>query len=99
VRSAEIVARDSTQQSEYYSAGVAPMLDIQGADDPYKPPSATNELVEEFGAGRVSVVRIPHAAHAIIVEQPQAVADAMVACARRLRQPWHGGAASARHRL
>jgi pimeloyl-ACP methyl ester carboxylesterase len=85
VRAAEIIARDSTPQSEYYASGAAPMLDIQGAEDPYKPPSAANELVEEFGAGRVSVVRIPHAAHAIIVEQPQAVADAMIAYARRLR--------------
>ena len=85
VRAAEIVARDSTPQAEYYAAGAAPLLDIQGADDPYKPPSAANEQVEEFGAGRVSVVRIPHAAHAIIVEQPQAVADAIVAYARRLQ--------------
>jgi pimeloyl-ACP methyl ester carboxylesterase len=85
VRAAEIIARDSTPQSEYYASGAAPMLDIQGAEDPYKPPSAANELVEEFGAERVSVVRIPHAAHAIIVEQPQAVADAMIAYARRLR--------------
>ena len=54
VRAAEIVARDSTPQSEYYAAGAAPLLDIQGADDPYKPPSAANELVEEFGTGRVS---------------------------------------------
>jgi pimeloyl-ACP methyl ester carboxylesterase len=84
VRAAEIVARDATPQSEYYAAGSAPMLDIQGAEDPYKPPSAANELVEEFGASRVSVVRIPRAAHAIIVEQPQAVADAMIAYAGRL---------------
>ena len=84
VRAAEIVARDATPQSEYYSAGQAPILDIQGENDPYKPPSSRNELVEEFGASRVSVVRIPHAAHAIIVEQPQSVSDAIVAYARRL---------------
>jgi pimeloyl-ACP methyl ester carboxylesterase len=59
------------------------MLDIQGDNDPCKPPSAANELVEEFGAARVSIVRIPHAAHAIIVEQPRAVADAIIACARQ----------------
>jgi len=84
VRAAEIVARDSTPQGEYYSAGKAPLLDIQGDNDPYKPPSAKNELVDEFGANRVTVVRIPHAAHAIIVEQPQAVSDAIIAYARRL---------------
>jgi pimeloyl-ACP methyl ester carboxylesterase len=61
------------------------VLDIHGDQDPYKPPSAANELVEEFGAARVSVVRIPHAAHAAIVEQPRAVADAIVAYARQER--------------
>jgi hypothetical protein len=41
-------------------------------------------LVDEFGANRVQVVRIPHTAHAIIVENPQAVADAIIAYARKL---------------
>src|SRR5512140_1467835 len=84
VRAAEIIARDATPQKEYYAAGNAPLLDIQGEDDPYKPPSARNELVDEFGARRVTVVRIPHAAHAIIVEQPDAVADAIIGWSRKL---------------
>jgi pimeloyl-ACP methyl ester carboxylesterase len=84
VRHAEIVARDSTPQAAYWAAGTAPMLDIQGENDPYRPPESANELVVEFGANRVSVVRIPHAAHAIMVEQPEAVADAMIAWMRRL---------------
>ncbi|MCU1339102.1 MAG: hydrolase [Bryobacterales bacterium] len=84
VRASEIIARDSTPQKEYYAAGNVPLLDIQGENDPYKPPSARNELVEEFGAKRVSVVRIPHAAHAIIVEQPNAVADAVISWSRRV---------------
>jgi pimeloyl-ACP methyl ester carboxylesterase len=41
-------------------------------------------LVEEFGANAVSTVLIPNAAHAVIVEQPGAVADAIIAWARRL---------------
>ena len=84
VRAAEIVARDATPQKEYYAAGNVPLLDIQGENDPYKPPSAKNELVDEFGANRVTVVRVPHAAHAIIVEQPNAVADAVIDWARKL---------------
>jgi pimeloyl-ACP methyl ester carboxylesterase len=84
VRAAEIIARDATPQKEYYAAGNVPLLDIQGENDPYKPPSARNELVDEFGAKRVTVVRVPHAAHAIIVEQPKAVADAVVAWSRKL---------------
>jgi pimeloyl-ACP methyl ester carboxylesterase len=84
VRAAEIIARDATPQKEYYAAGNVPLLDIQGENDPYKPPSARNELIDEFGARRVTVVRVPHAAHAIIVEQPNAVADAVVAWSRKL---------------
>ena len=84
VRAAEIIARDATPQREYYAAGNVPLLDIQGENDPYKPASAMNELVDEFGAKRVTVVRIPHAAHAIIVEQPNAVADAVVAWSQKL---------------
>lgn len=84
VRQVEIIARDTTPQQAYYSAGTVPLLDIQGESDPYKPPSSANELVEEFGAKRVTVVRIPHAAHAIIVEQPRAVSDAIITWARRL---------------
>ena len=84
VRKGEVAARDSTPQAAYWSAGKAPILDIQGADDPYRPMASSQELVEEFGAQRVTVVRIPHAAHAIIVEQPRAVADAILAWARKL---------------
>ena len=84
VRAAEMVARDATPQNEYWSAGAAPILDIQGADDPYRPRSSADELVKEFGPKRVSVVVIPHAAHAIIVEQPRPVADAIVKYAKSL---------------
>ena len=84
VRAAEIIARDATPQKEYYAAGSVPLLDIQGENDPYKPHSATNELIDEFGAKRVSVVRVPRAAHAIIVERPDAVADAVIAWSRKL---------------
>jgi pimeloyl-ACP methyl ester carboxylesterase len=84
VRKAEVIARDATPQQEYWAAGTAPILDIQGDSDPYRPLSSRNELVDEFGAARVTVVRIPHAAHAVIVEQPQAVSGAIIAWARRL---------------
>ena len=84
VQRAEVIARDATPQQEYWAAGVVPILDIQGENDPYRPPSSTNELVDEFGASRVTVVRLPNAAHAIIIEQPRAVSDAIIAWARRL---------------
>ena len=84
VRAAEIIARDATPQAEYWAGGTAPILDIQGANDPYRPKSSSDELVKEFGPKRVSVVIIPNAAHAIVVEQPRPVADAIVKYARKL---------------
>lgn len=84
VRAAEIIARDATPQQEYWAGGTAPILDIQGSNDPYRPPSSADELVKEFGPKRVQVVVIPHTAHAVIVEQPRAVADAIVKYARSL---------------
>jgi pimeloyl-ACP methyl ester carboxylesterase len=84
VRRGEIAARDATPQAEYWGAGTAPILDIQGANDPYRPLSSSQELVEEFGARRVTVVRVPNTAHAIIVEQPRTVADAIVAWSKQL---------------
>jgi pimeloyl-ACP methyl ester carboxylesterase len=88
VRAAEIIARDATPQKDYWSAGTAQILDIQGSNDPYRPPSSADELVKAFGAQRVQTVVIPHTAHAVIVEQPRAVADAIATYAKSLpRKP------------
>lgn len=84
VRAAEIVARDATPQKEYWAAGTAPILDIQGSNDPYRPPPSRDELVRELGANRVQTVIIPHTAHAAIIEQPRAVADAIAKYAKAL---------------
>jgi pimeloyl-ACP methyl ester carboxylesterase len=81
VQKAEEIARDNTPQAEYWRAGMAPLLDLQAEHDPFRPRSTAGELVEEFGASRVSVVVIPNASHALPVEQPRAVGDAIVAYA------------------
>ena len=84
VQKSEVIARDATPQQVYWAAGTVPILDIQAESDPYRPPSSRNELVEEFGAKRMTTVLIPNAAHAVIVEQPAAVADAIIAWAKAL---------------
>jgi pimeloyl-ACP methyl ester carboxylesterase len=84
VQQGEENARDTTAQKEYWSAGSAPLLDIQAEYDPFRPRSTSDELVQEFGAKRVSVVVIPNASHALPLEQPKAVSDAIVSYARRL---------------
>jgi pimeloyl-ACP methyl ester carboxylesterase len=85
VQKAEEQARDGTPQAEYWSAGTAPLFDLQGASDPFRPRSTSSELVHEFGARRVSVVVVPNASHALPVEQPRATAAAIVNYMRILR--------------
>ena len=70
------VAGRATKQSEWWSGGTVPLLDLQGELDPFKPRAMANEMREEFGE-RVSVVVIPNASHALLPEQPDAVVNAI----------------------
>ena len=84
VRAMQDATRIGTPQQEYWASGTAPLLDLQAAHDPYRPRSTADELVNEFGRERVTVVVIPDSSHAVPIEQPSAVADALVAWARTL---------------
>ena len=77
VDESQCAAGRATRQSEWWSGGRAPMLDLQAAQDPFKPREMMNEMTVEFG-DRVSIVVIPNASHALIPEQPAAVVDAIV---------------------
>jgi pimeloyl-ACP methyl ester carboxylesterase len=72
-----------TKQSEWWSGGGVPLLDLQGALDPFKPRAMMNEMREEFGE-RATVAVIPDASHALIQEQPTAVADAILTWIKKL---------------
>jgi pimeloyl-ACP methyl ester carboxylesterase len=74
----QLAAGRATQQSEWWSGGTVPLLDLQGELDPFKPRAMSNEMRDEFGE-RVSVVVIPDASHALMPEQPDAVAAAILA--------------------
>jgi pimeloyl-ACP methyl ester carboxylesterase len=76
-------AGHATKQSEWWSGGKVPLLDLQGALDPFKPRAMSNEMRDEFGE-RASVVVIPDASHALIQEQPAAAADAILAWIKNL---------------
>jgi pimeloyl-ACP methyl ester carboxylesterase len=78
VDAAQFEAGRATKQAEWWSGGKTPLLDLQGALDPFKPRAMSNEMKEEFGE-RVTVVVIPNASHALIPEQPGAVVEAIVA--------------------
>jgi pimeloyl-ACP methyl ester carboxylesterase len=83
VRDSQRAAAAAVKQSDWWSAGVAPLLDLQAEGDPFKPPEKRNEMKDEFG-DRVTVAIVPGASHALIPEQPKAVVDALVAWTRSL---------------
>ena len=81
----QLSAGRATKQSEWWSGGSVPLLDLQGALDPFKPRAMSNEMRDEFGE-RVSVVVVPDASHAVIQEQPNAAAAAIIAWIAKLPQ-------------
>jgi len=79
----QFAAGRATKQSEWWSGGNVPLLDLQGADDPFKPRAMMNEMREEFG-DRATVAVIANASHALIPEQPAAAIEAIVNWMRKL---------------
>lgn len=69
--------KQGVQQSDWWGAGQAPLLELIPALDPFKPAEKRDELVQEMGA-RVQKVLIAEASHALFPEQPQAVAEAVM---------------------
>ena len=70
-------ASAATPQDEWWTAGSAPVLDIQAELDPWRPADTRNGIRDDLGAERVFVVVIPDASHALIPEQPEAVVRAV----------------------
>ena len=83
VDEAEAAAGRATKQSEWWSGGNVPLLDVQAANDPFKPASMSNEMRDEFGE-RVTIAVIANASHALIPEQPAVVVDVIVGWIRKL---------------
>ena len=81
------LAGDRTSRELDYAAGKAPVLYIQPSHDPLARVDEADEYKHALG-GRVTVVVVPNSAHAVIVEQPAAVSDALVAYAKKL---WPNG--------
>jgi pimeloyl-ACP methyl ester carboxylesterase len=64
-------ASAATPQAEWWTAGSAPVLDLQAAQDPWRPRETVNQMRDDLGAQRVTVVVIEDASHALIPEQPE----------------------------
>ena len=69
--------KSGVKQSDWWSAGHAPLLELIPAEDPFKPKAYWDELKQSYG-DRVQTVVIPNASHALFPEQPQAIADAII---------------------
>jgi pimeloyl-ACP methyl ester carboxylesterase len=61
---------------DWWGAGTAPLLVIQGLDDEAAPPGNGHALREQFGE-RVRVIDLPRAGHFLLLEQPEAVTRAV----------------------
>ena len=75
-------ASAATPQADWWEGGSAPILDLQAAQDPWRPRDTQHDFRDEFGADRVRVVVIPDASHALLPEQPDAVVGAVLAWMR-----------------
>src|SRR5215510_8452490 len=83
VLAAQRIAGDLTSRDEDFAAGKAPVLYVQPDHDPLARVDEADEYKKALGE-RVTVVVIPHSSHAVIVEQPAAVSNALIAYAREL---------------
>jgi pimeloyl-ACP methyl ester carboxylesterase len=77
-------ASAATPIEDWWTAGSAPVLDLQAQYDPWRPPETRRGITDDLGAERVSVVVIADASHALIPEQPEAVVRAVLDWSRTL---------------
>jgi pimeloyl-ACP methyl ester carboxylesterase len=83
IRDSQRAAVAAVRQDEWWSGGTAPLLDLQAAQDPFRPESKRNEMKDEFGE-HVTVKVIANASHALIPEQPRAVVEALTRWMKQL---------------
>ncbi|MDF0601383.1 alpha/beta hydrolase [Psychromarinibacter sp. C21-152] len=73
---AQRAARARTDPDSWTASGSAPILDLVGAQDPFRPAERRSDYVERFGA-RVTLEVIDGASHALPDERPGDVAARM----------------------
>jgi pimeloyl-ACP methyl ester carboxylesterase len=76
VHIAHLATSQPTRLDEWWTAGIAPLLVIQGLDDEAAPPGNGRALRDQLGE-RVRLVDIPRAGHFLVLEQPDAVIEAV----------------------
>jgi pimeloyl-ACP methyl ester carboxylesterase len=83
VAEAQIAATRATPVEGWWNAGsTTPLLVIQGLQDIVAPPENGRMMKAELGE-RVELLELDGAGHALLPEQPEKIADAIIAFARR----------------
>jgi pimeloyl-ACP methyl ester carboxylesterase len=83
---AQLEAVQATPVAGWWNAGsTTPLLVVQGLQDVVAPPENGHMMKEEMG-DRVELIDIEGAGHAMLPEQPEKIAAALIAFARRLTQ-------------
>jgi pimeloyl-ACP methyl ester carboxylesterase len=82
---AQRAASAATPRVTWWSAGSAPILDVQAEFDVFAPRESANHLQNELGS-RVSIVVVENAGHALIPEQPQRVAEILNVYGKQLHK-------------
>jgi pimeloyl-ACP methyl ester carboxylesterase len=81
---AENAASRATPVDDWFASGTARILDLQAENDAVAPRKFATVLKAALG-DRVTVVVIPNAGHALVPEQPEAMANAIASFARTLK--------------
>lgn len=84
VMHAERDATEATPKPEWWTAGTVPVLDVLSLKDPLSPPESIYTYRDQWGADRVTIAKIDNAAHALLPEQPAAVAAAIIKYMKQL---------------
>jgi pimeloyl-ACP methyl ester carboxylesterase len=77
------LAAASPSKAHWWETTHSPILEVQGAQDPWRPPASRLELQDKLG-DTVSLCLINDASHALIPEQPEQVIAAIVGWSRGL---------------
>jgi pimeloyl-ACP methyl ester carboxylesterase len=76
VQVAHVATSRGVALEDWWDAGTAPILVIQGLDDEIAPPGNGHAPREQFRE-RVRVIDLPRAGHFLLLEQPEAATRAV----------------------
>ncbi|MGH8841201.1 MAG: alpha/beta fold hydrolase, partial [Advenella sp.] len=77
VANAQRAAKAATPIDSWWGAGHARILDVRALEDAFAPQEVGWQLSQDLGEQRVTTVAIANAGHALLPEQPTAVAKAI----------------------